>query len=464
MKHWLTLFAISMLTFISTLDASIVNVAMPQLSRQLNVPMNQAEWLVSVYLVLICVLLLFWGKLSDQIGSVRLFQLGSLLFLVGSAICAFSATFAILFGGRIIQAIGASMTMATNFGLIASLFKMQEHGRAFGINSVIGQLGNISGPGLCGLLLAHLSWHWIFLINLPIGLLVYFYGRAVLPDDHKTQQPIVDWWGFGSYAIMIISFFVAIYWGQVVGFTHPGVLTLSLITALFLIGFIQIEKRVATPLINLKLFLTPRFSLGLISALLAYAVGYFANVSLPFYFQEVLNYSASTTGLVLMLIPLANIFAALFGGILADNFGAVQVSIVGLILYALPVLYLALTPTQPIIWQLIIVLLLLGVGNGAFQNNPMIMDAAPPKAQGVAGSIAALFRNLGMAIGLSLATTTLYFGMSRPAGHPITAFPTGHPEWFVTGMRTSYWFAVGLILAALSLVSWLYFASKRNEP
>ncbi|WP_288530181.1 MFS transporter [uncultured Secundilactobacillus sp.] len=463
MKHWFTLLAISMITFMNTLDASIVNVAMPQLSRQLHVPMNQAEWLVSVYLVLICILLLFWGRLSDQIGSVRLFQAGSLCFLAGSLMCALSPNFWLLFTGRIVQAIGASMTMSTNFGLIAKLFPMTEHGRAFGLNSVIAQLGNISGPGLGGLLLGHLSWHWLFLINLPVGLIIYLYGRRVLPNDRQYLTPSIDWLGFASYAVTTASFFIAIYWGQAAGFATPGVLILMAIALGFLVGFIAIEHRVAQPMIRLSLFKAPRFSLGLISALMVYAVGYFANVALPFYFQETLAFSATGAGLLLMLIPIANMIAAPVSGQFVDRFNPVSVSVIGLIIYAVPVLYLTWLPNPPIFWQLVLVLMALGVGNGTFQNNPMIMDAAPPEAQGVAGSIAALFRNLGMAVGLSLATTTLYWGMQRQAGRPVTHYPQGHPDWFLTGMRYSYWYAVGLIFFALILIGGLYWRQRRNE-
>lgn len=462
MKHWFTLLAISLITFMNTLDASIVNVAMPQLSRQLHIPMNQAEWLVSVYLVLICVLLLFWGRLSDQIGSVTLFQTGSVLFLAGSFICVVSPTFSWLFGGRIIQAIGASMTMATNFGLIAKLFPMAEHGRAFGINSVIAQLGNISGPGIGGLLLAHLSWHWIFLINLPIGIFIYLYGRAVLPNDRRRVRPVIDWPGFVSYTIMITAFFVAIYWGQAAGFTSLGVMGLAVLALVSLAVFVQVEHHASQPMLALGLFKTSRFTLGLISALMVYAVGYFANVALPFYFQETLQYSAATAGLILMVIPFANMIAAPVGGVLTDRFGAVNVSLVGLAIYLLPLLYLALIPATPIMWQLVLVLFALGVGNGTFQNNPMILDAAPPEAQGIAGSIAALFRNLGMAVGLSLATTTLYWGMSRAGHEPITSYPHGHPSWFIAGMRTSYWFAVALLLLALGQVVVIYRQQIRN--
>jgi len=154
---WLTLFATSFMSFMQLLDASIVNVAIPSLTKDLNVPMNRAEWIVSVYLILICMLLLFWGRMADQIGYIKIFQTGTIFFTIGSAICAMSPTLSILLLGRVVQGFGASMSMATNIGIVAMIFPLHLRGRAYGINSIIAQLGNISGPGLGGLILGFLS-------------------------------------------------------------------------------------------------------------------------------------------------------------------------------------------------------------------------------------------------------------------------------------------------------------------
>lgn len=145
---WLTLFATSFMSFMQLLDASIVNVAIPSLTTELHEPMNRAEWVVSVYLIVICMLLLFWGRMADQIGYIKIFQIGTVFFTIGSLICALSPNLYTLLFGRIIQGLGASMSMATNIGIIAMIFPMHLRGRAFGLNSIIAQLGNISGPGL----------------------------------------------------------------------------------------------------------------------------------------------------------------------------------------------------------------------------------------------------------------------------------------------------------------------------
>ena len=145
-SQWILLLATSMVSFMSTIDASIVNIAVPQLSHDLHVPMNEAEWVVSVYLVLICMLLIFFGKLSDQIGRIKLFQIGTLIFVIGSLGCGLSMNLPLMLGARVVQAIGASMTMATNFGIITQIFPRNRHGVALGVNSSFVQVGNIMGP------------------------------------------------------------------------------------------------------------------------------------------------------------------------------------------------------------------------------------------------------------------------------------------------------------------------------
>lgn len=455
-SRWLLLLATSSVSFMSTIDASIVNIAIPHISRDLNVPMNEAEWVVSVYLVLICTLLIFFGKLADQIGRIPVFQMGTLIFLAGSLGCGLSHNLPILLGARAIQALGSAMVMATNFGIITQIFSADQHGRALGINSAFVQVGNLAGPGLGGLIISLANWHWIFFVNLPIGLIAFWFGHRIFPKTPlKLAQIHVDWWGYGTFAPMMITFFVAIFWGQAVGFHQVGVLTLFIIAGILLASFIGIEHRVVDPLISLKIFANRGFSLGIISAMLVYMVGYFNNVLMPFYLQETLALSAASAGLILMTVPLLNIISAPTGGIIADHIGAERVSFYALFLFIIPeLIFLFIQPSWSIIW-LIVALAGFGIANGAFQNNPMIMGNAGPEFQGIAGAIAALGRNLGMTIGLSLSTSLLYVGISLKAGKRLTSYPQQHPQWFVFGMHFSYLIAFCLILIALGLLGWL---------
>ena len=175
-RKWWILIAVSMFTFMSTLDGSIVNIALPTISADMGVPMNQAEWVVSVYLMIVCACLLLFGKVGDSWGKIKVFRLGMLIFIIGSLLCGFNHSLAFLLFARVVQAIGASMTMATNTGIITEVFPMSERGRALGMIGAFVSLGSIAGPGLGGVILAHFSWPFIFWINVPVGILTMIAG------------------------------------------------------------------------------------------------------------------------------------------------------------------------------------------------------------------------------------------------------------------------------------------------
>lgn len=458
----LTLFATSFMSFMQLLDASIVNVAIPSLTKDLNVPMNRAEWIVSVYLIMICMLLLFWGRMADQIGYIKIFQTGTIFFTIGSLICAMSPSLYILLIGRIVQGLGASMSMTTNIGIIAMIFPMSQRGRAYGINSIIAQLGNISGPGLGGLVLSVLSWHWIFIINIPIGIIVYIYGRFMFPKENRKVDKIsYDWLGLITYSIAIATFFVSIFLGQDIGFGKVSVLSTFAVSLVFWFIFFYVEKRLAEPLINLKIFKISRLTLSLVSALIVFSVGYYANVIMPFYLTNFRALSTSLTGLIMMAIPFANVIAAPIAGYFTDKYNAASVSIFNLFVYAIPIVFLMFVSGKENLYLFTFMLLFLGVGNGGFQNNPMIMGYAPAEYQGIAGSLAALFRNLGMGIGVSLATTSLYSGMSFRAGKQIAYYPSHNPSWFLSGMHFAYLTALLLLIAAIILVYSIHRLDKK---
>lgn len=309
----------SVVSFMSTIDASIVNIAVPKISRDLLIPNNQAEWIVSVYLVLICVLLIFFGKLSDQIGRIRIFQIGTLVFVMGSLLCGISVNLPMILVSRAIQALGASMTMATNFSIITQIFPANRHGIALGINSSVVQIGNMAGPGVGGLILSFLNWHYIFFINVPIGIAAYFLGRHFFPKRKSNHSQVnIDLAGYLTYAGMIVSFFVMIFWGQIIGFGHWKIVLLLVLTLGLLAAFIWIEHRQTDPLIDLKIFHNVGFSFGILSAMLVYSCGYFNNVIMPFYLQDRLLLSSAATGVILMSVPILNFFSAPVGGMISD--------------------------------------------------------------------------------------------------------------------------------------------------
>ena len=164
-RRWMILISVGIFTLMATLDGSIVNIALPVISKNLHIGMNMAEWVVSIYLVTICIFLLMFGKIADSIGKIKVFKIGSILFIAGSIVCGLSNSLIVLLLGRVLQAIGASMAMATNNGIITQTFPLSERGYALGYIGSFVSIGAIAGPGIGGIILGHFHWSYIFWIN-----------------------------------------------------------------------------------------------------------------------------------------------------------------------------------------------------------------------------------------------------------------------------------------------------------
>lgn len=460
---WLILIATCLFTFMSTLDASIVNIAMPTMSKSLSIEMSDAEWIVSVYMITICCLLIFWGKISDSIGKVKVFKIGTVIFVIGSLFCGISPSLEILLISRIVQALGASMTMATNYGIITENFPKEMRGKSLGILGSFVSLGSIAGPGIGGIIIQRLSWHYIFLINMPIGLFAIILGYFVFPKSKKKDIPLnLDFLGFILFDISIISLFMGIFIGQVTGFRAPLVIGLFILFVLTLIEFIFREKKAKDPLIDMTIFNSKSFSLGLLCALLIFSSNLFMNTLIPFYLQDTLKLSSLLSGFILMCVPIAMVFVAPISGTLSDKFGSEGLTFIGLLVVCISQLLFIFIGINTPIPYLVVLALLTGTGVALFQspNNSIIMSSVAPNNLGIAGSINSLARNLGMVIGLSLSTTILYNSMSYKAGYKVTSYIQGRDDLFLYGLHVA--FSVSFLLCFIAFLIAIYRLFKKK--
>lgn len=161
-RRWWILISIGIFAFMSNLDASIVNIAMPVMARQMSLPMNQIEWVVSTYLIVLSALLLLFGKLGDLYGKINVFRLGTVVFVLGSFLAGLQWTFNFLLVARVVQAIGAAMTLSNTYGITTATFAVNQRGKAMGLIGTFVAFGAVAGPGIGGLVLSHLSWGYIF--------------------------------------------------------------------------------------------------------------------------------------------------------------------------------------------------------------------------------------------------------------------------------------------------------------
>lgn len=168
-RRWWTITTIGLYAVMATLDTSIINVALPVISHDLTLSMSKAEWIVSIYLVVICALLLVMGSIGDFVGKVKIYRTGTILFTLGSFLAGFDVNFQLLLIARVIEGVGAAMTMANSMGIISEVFSINERGRALGLFAAFTSIGSIAGPAVVGLILSFLPWGYIFWINVPVG-------------------------------------------------------------------------------------------------------------------------------------------------------------------------------------------------------------------------------------------------------------------------------------------------------
>jgi len=462
-KHrWLILVAVCLFTFMSTLDGSIVNIALPVISKDIVIPMNQAEWVVSIYLITICALLLLFGKLGDTRGKIRIFKIGSVLFTVGSLLCGFSVGLGFLLVARTIQAIGAAMTMATNSGIITEVFPFNERGRALGMIGSFVALGSIAGPGVGGLILAHFNWGYIFWINVPIGIVALLIGQRILPKDITVSRQAIDKPGAGLFALMMVTLFAGVFIGQEIGFTRPVILGLFAVAIVATVFFVRLELRIDNPILALHLFENKRFTISILCAFLIFVANFFFNVIAPFYLENARGMAANYAGYALMTFPIVQVVVAPIAGSISDRIGPEILTFIGLVLISVSqVGYMLATLATPL-WVFMFFIGLVGFGNGVFMapNNAIVMSSVPVRDLGVAGGVNALAREMGMVVGISIATTVLFSAMGHYAGHKVTAYLPAHPEVFISGMHVAFMVSLVICLVASVITGWRLFSRR----
>ncbi|EOL45845.1 MFS transporter [Enterococcus caccae] len=463
-NRWWILVSVAMFTFMSTLDASIVNIALPTISKDMNVPMNQSEWIVSIYLMIVCACLLLFGKIGDSFGKIKVYRIGTIIFTVGSLLCGFNQSLGFLLFARIIQGIGSSMTMATNSGIITEVFPFKERGRALGSIGAFVSLGSIAGPGIGGLILSQFSWPYIFWINVPVGIITILIGEKFLPKDRIKSDKKVDMVGFSLFAVFIMSFFGAIFIGQEIGFNAFLPFLLFILAFASFLTFIKVEKHVSQPLITFSIFKNNMFTMSLITAVLIFSSNFFVNVVIPFYLQNARGLPASKAGLLMMVFPLLMVIGSPISGFLTDKIGTKLLTFSGLFLLSVTALmYIFLNQGTPL-WYYILATGIMGLGNALFQspNNTTVMSSVAKEDLGVAGSMNSFARNLGMVLGISLATTILYNAMSVLYGQRVTTFISERPDIFIFGMRITFLGSFILCITALSLTLFRSLKTRRK--
>ena len=392
--------------FIGQLDASIVSVALPRMSQQLHVGVNAAEWVTLSYVLTLVALVVPLGAWADAIGRKSLYIGGFVVFTVASAACAVAPDVALLCVFRVVQAVGAALMQANSVALIVSVAPREKLGRMVGLQAAAQAIGLAAGPLAGGALLAAGSWRWLFLVNVPAGVIGVVTATILLPRsrDLAPQRRI----GIGSVALFAPAVGLALLALSMAA--HKGALPAASVVAVVAVAaagvFVRHERLAAAPLVAPAVLRAPRMVGGLLSALAGYALLFGTLVAIPLYLTSRGTSSPANAGLVLATLPVAIGLVAPLAGRCADRApllvarGGLAVSVAALS---------AIAFLHPLGVGLAAWLGLVGVGLGAFTpaNNRAIMLAAPTGATGAAAGLLNMTRGLGTAVGTALAVLLL---------------------------------------------------------
>ncbi|MDA3799908.1 MAG: MFS transporter [Kiritimatiellae bacterium] len=445
---WLVLLAIGLGTFMSALDASIVNAILPVLADIFHTGVASIEWVVTVYLLVVSGLLLTVGRLGDLHGNKKTYITGFFIFLIGSLSAGFSPSEAYLIGSRGLQAIGAAMLFANAPAILTKVFPAIQRGQALGLQGTMTYLGLSTGPFLGGWLADHLSWHFVFFINVPIGLFAIWLSLKVIPNDRpeKSREPF-DLAGALTFMIGLTTLLFALNKGESLGWTSLPILSMMVTSFLILSLFIWIEGHVKTPMLDLSLFKRKIFAISTVSPILNYMCIYSVLFLMPFYLIHGRGLSASHAGLILTAQPIVMALTAPFSGSLSDRVGSRLLTTLGMLILAAGLFLLGNASSQTHLGIIVVGLAISGLGVGLFvsPNNSSLMGDAPRNRQGIASGILALGRNVGMVLGIGLtgAIFTTYLNLGNPKDPVIIIHA------FDMGLR----FACGLALLAAVITS-----------
>lgn len=464
-RKWLAMMGVGTGVFMATLDASIVNISLPTLVKDLNTNFATIEWVILSYVLVLTSLMLGVARLGDMHDKKKLYMGGLSLFTISSLLCGLAPNVGWLIGFRALQGLGAAMTQALGTAIITEVFPAAERGKALGLIGTTVSTGIAIGPPLGGMLIGLVGWRSIFLVNVPVGIIALFVINRFVPSSSTRPGQRFDTFGAVTMFLTLAFYALGMTIGQQNGFSDPLVRGLLFGAVVGLVGFLWLETRVAQPMIELGLFRNVLFSISLVLGMLVFIVmaGMFI---MPFFLQIVKGFPTETVGLILMANPIAMGIVAPFAGTLSDRYGSRGISLVGLILIVIGCLTVSTLSPGVTALGFVLRLIPFGIGQGMFQspNNSAIMGAVPRNRLGVASGLLALSRTLGQTTGLPLMgmlfTTQVLAGSNIPANREITTAP---PLALVEGINATYHIAALIILSALILASLALWIDTRQK-
>jgi EmrB/QacA subfamily drug resistance transporter len=438
------LVAVALATFMTYLDNNIVNVAIPDIQRELGLSTAGIEWVVSGYILTFAGLLLAGGRLADAFGRRRLFLIGLGVFTASSLVAGFAGGAGDLIAARALQGIGAALVTPTTLAIISATFTdPRERNAAVGVWGGVGALALAVGPLLGGLLTQHVSWEWIFWINVPIGIATMALGTWAITESRETEARRLDLPGLGLSTVALFTLTWALIEGHDRGWTSAAILGAFALAAAAAFAFVLVERRVAQPMVDISLFRSREFSGGIVAVMLwafgLFGIYFFTSI----YLQGVLGFSPTKAGAAFVPMALLMAGSAIVSDRVAARFGAYRSTGFGMLVMGLGIGSTALLGTDASFLSLMPSFAVIGLGGGmTIPLTATVLSAMPTSQAGVASAVFNASREVAGLLGITVigAVLTSRQGAALAAGHsPADAYLTG--------------FHAGLMLAAALVIA-----------
>ncbi len=438
---------------VAAVDTTIVILAMPTMMKALHANLTGVVWVIMAYLLVITLLATQVGRLGDMFGRVRMYELGFLVFVLGSFLCGISSTENALIGFRILQGIGGALISANCGAVIADTFPPSQRGKAYGLTSIGWNLGAILGILLGGIITTYFSWRDIFLINVPIGLAAVVVAWFVLQERGERQSRQIDWWGMILLGLSL--FLILLTMVQWTSQPFTGRMGVECLAGLVSLGvFVLVEARQTAPMIHLALFHNREVTASLLAAFFQ-AVGNFAVLFLVIMYLQGLR-QLTPLNAALLLVPgyLVGGILGPFAGRLSDKIGSAIPATIGLGIQAVAMLLYAHLGLDSPFWWIMSISIVNGIGNDGFfpANNAAVMKASPPGSYGIASGMLRTFTNVGMVLSFALAMLAAATKIPRNVAYAIFVGTTNLQGplmiAFNHGIHRAFTLAIGLMVVA----------------
>ena len=439
------------------LDGTVVNVALPILAQEFHVSDSSAVWIVTVYQLIITCLILPLSSLGDIYSYRRNYIIGIAIFTAGSALCALSQNFAMIIVARILQGIGAAEAMGVNVALVRLIYPPEFLGRGLAVNTMVIAIASAAGPSLAGAILSVTSWQWLFLINVPLGIVAFLMAYKYLPQnppkDHKVK---FDWISGLANVVVFGTIFYAL--GN---FSSKGSLleNILLLVCGFVIGIFYIRhlRGHSDPMLPLDLLHSKLYTLSVITYTASFITQNIAMIALPFLFLNGFGFSELLTGLLMTPWPLATMVVSPFAARFIEKHNPGATAAFGMLVYSLGLILLIFVPIGSAAeWDIAWRMALCGCGFGIFQtpNTTVMISATPVNRSGAAGGFQSTARIGGQTFGATLVTLVFAF-VSKPTD--VGSLSNGAP-----GVHVALFIALGFaILAGIFSISRFKSVSKK---